>query len=145
MPKKFVGESLCVSEKVGYGKKLTHKKGISLFSAINFLSHRVQKFRRGTRLCFRKLRVLKNFMDKRRGACIPIFCQIFSLTKPKNFEGEPFCVSENFGFRKRFWIREEGCVSQFFVKVCVSQSRKTWYGKPSLFQKKTAFEKTFGQ
>ena len=42
----------------------------------------------------------------------------FCLTVPKNFVGEPFCVSQNFWYRKTLWIREgrrEG-VSRFSVK-----------------------------
>ena len=94
VPKKFVGQHFCVSEKNRVSKKCTHRKGISFSCANNFLSHRVQKFRRGTRLYFRKHRVSKSFMDKRRGVCITIFCQSFCLTKPKVFIGESFCVSE---------------------------------------------------
>ena len=75
-------------------------KGISFFCADIFLSHRVQKFRRGTRQSFRKLRLSKKFMDKRRRACITIFCQSLCLIVPRNFVWQPFSVSEKIGFRK---------------------------------------------
>ena len=41
-------------------KKIMGKRGDSRFSVENFLSHSAEKFRRGTRLLFRKFRVSKN-------------------------------------------------------------------------------------
>ena len=41
------------------------ERGVSRFSVDNFWSHSAENFRRGTRLCFRKFRVSKNFMPKR--------------------------------------------------------------------------------
>ena len=43
-------------------------RGISRFSVENLLSHSTEKLRRGTILCFTKLLVSKNLMDKRGGA-----------------------------------------------------------------------------
>ena len=143
-PGKFGMASLFCFTENRVSKKLTDNKGTWLFSDDNCLFHRAEKFRAETIRCFRKLRVSKVFMDKRRGWCITIFCQSFCLTVPRTVVGEPFCVSENFGYRKCFWIREEVCVLRFFVKVCVSQSRKIWYGKPSLFHRKSGIEKTYG-
>ena len=40
-------------------------KRVSRFFVEKFSSHSAKKFRRGTRLCFRKFRVSKNFMPKR--------------------------------------------------------------------------------
>ena len=40
-------------------------KRVSRFSVEKFSFHSAEKFRRGTRLCFRKFRVSKNFMPKR--------------------------------------------------------------------------------
>ena len=53
----------------------------------------------------------------------------FCLTVPKNFVGEPFCVSQNFWFRKILWIRggggrEGGSITIFCQKFFVSQCRK---------------------
>ena len=42
-------------------------RGISRFSVENLLSHSTEKLRRGTILCFTKLLVSKNLMDKRGG------------------------------------------------------------------------------
>ena len=52
--------------------------------------------------------------------------EIFCLTVPKNFVGEPFCVSQNFWYRKILWIRagegrREG-VSRFCFKNFLSHS-----------------------
>ena len=67
-----------------------------------------KKFRRGTLLCFRKLLVSKNFMDKRGRGSIMIFPRKNFVSVPKKFVGEPFCVSENFWYRKILWIRGGG-------------------------------------
>ena len=53
VPKTSEGEPFCVSEKNRMSKMFTHKKGISIFCANNFLSQRVQKLRRWTRLSFK--------------------------------------------------------------------------------------------
>ena len=95
-----LGEPICVSEKMQVLKNFTQKKVISIFCANNFLSHRVQNIRRGTRLCFRKFRISKIFMDKRRGACITIFFQSTCLTDPKIFVWQPLSFSEKTGCRK---------------------------------------------
>ena len=42
------------------------------------------------------------------------------------------------------WIREEGGVSQFFVKVLVSQYQKSSSGNPSVIQNKSGIEKSYG-
>ena len=39
-------------------------------------------------------------MDKRRGACITIFCQNLCLAVPKKLVEQPFSVSEKIGFQK---------------------------------------------
>ena len=43
----------------------TSCKRVSRFCVEKFLSHSTESFRRGTLLCFRKIRVSKNFMPKR--------------------------------------------------------------------------------
>ena len=219
VPKFFVGQIFCVSEKIGYRKKLRIIRGLHYYLLILFCStvpknfvrkhfgisenfcfrnfffderlgglsrfffHSTEEIRRGTLLCSKKIWYRKNlriigglhyyllmffcttvpknfvrkhfgvsgkfwfrkfFFDERRAGCITIFFQSRCLAVPKNFVRKPFFVSENFGYRKKLWIREEGGASQFFVKVCVSQSRKNSYGNPSLFQKKSAVEKTYG-
>ena len=135
VPKNFVWQPLSVSEEINFRKKLTDNKGISLFSVDKFLFHSAKKTRAETVRCFRKYLVLQMFFDKRRGGCITIFCQSRCLTVPKIFVGKPSFVSETFGYRKVLWIREEGGVSHFFVKIFDSQYRKMSLGNPSVFRK----------
>ena len=49
----------------------------------------------------------------------------FCLTVPKNFVEEPFCVSENFWYRKRLGIGEGAGIKIFCQTYFVSQYRKT--------------------
>ena len=51
--------------------------------------------------------------------------KICCLTVPKNFVGEPFCVSQSFWYRKKLWIRVEdrGSVTIFRQKFFVSVSK----------------------
>ena len=49
----------------------------------------------------------------------------FCLTVPKNFVEEPFCVSENFWYRKMLGIREGAGITIFCQNCFVSQYRKT--------------------
>ena len=59
--------------------------------------------------------------------------KIVCLRGPKNFVGEPFCVSQNFWYRKILWIggwggrRREG-VSSFSVKVFLCHSAEYFHG-----------------
>ena len=46
--------------------------------------------------------------------------EIFCLTVPKNFVGEQFCVSKNFGYRKNLCIRGGWGVSRFSVENFLS-------------------------
>ena len=124
VPGTFVGDTFWFSEKNRVSKNFRQKKGISIFCANNFLSRRVQKLRGGTRLCFRKLLVSKNVMDKRRGVCITIFCQKLCLTVLKIFVGEPSFVSENFGYRKFLWIREEEVYHNFLSNFLSHSTEK---------------------
>ena len=65
-------------------------------------------------LCFRKLPVARNSMDKRRGYR-DFSSKVFCTSNPKTLASEPFCcVSENFRYRKRIIIR--GGVSSFSVE-----------------------------
>ena len=83
------------------------------------MSHSTGKLRKGTLLCLTKFRVSKNFLHEGGRT---IFWRQF-LTVPKNFVVEPFCVSENFWYRKILWIRRgrEG-VSQFSIENLLSHS-----------------------
>ena len=56
----------------------------------------------------------------------------FCLTVPKNFVEEPFCVSENFWYRKMLGIREGAGITIFCQNYFVSQYRKFLQGNPSV-------------
>ena len=113
-----------------------YAKGYHDFPFKKLLSHSAEKIRRGTPLCFRKFLVPKNVKDKRGGGYHDFLSRLFCLTVPKNFVGEPFCVSKNFWCRKKLWIRrweeEEGSITIFCRKIFVSQCRKLSYGNLSV-------------
>ena len=48
----------------------------------------------------------------------------FCLTVPKNFVEEPFCVSENYWYRKMLGIKGGGRLSRFSVRIVLSHSTK---------------------
>ena len=121
-----------------------HREEIPLFCVEKFLSHSTETFRRETLLCFRKLLVSKNFMDKRgEGRDCHVFVRkIFCLTVPQNFLEELFCASEVFGYPKILWIRRG--VSRFFTEIFfVSQCWKFLWGNPNVFQKFSGIKKLF--
>ena len=66
---------------------------------------------------------------------------MFCLAESKGFVGEHVCASETFGYQKILWIRDEGVVSRFCVKVFVSQSRKLSQGNLCVFLKKIDYRK----
>ena len=51
-------------------------------------------------LCFRKILVAKKFMDKRGGEYQDIPSEVFCLTVPKIFVGEPLNISLLSGIEK---------------------------------------------
>ena len=79
-----------------------------------FSSHSAEKFRRGTRLCFRKFRVSKNFMPK-RGISLFSIENLLSHSTQKLRRGTLQCVT-NLGYRKILCFRElcHDFVSNFF-------------------------------
>ena len=112
VPKKFVRKYFGVSERFRFRKFfMLREEGMYHNFLSKFFSHNTEKCRRGTLLCFRKIRVSKNLIDKRRVVFITIFCQSLCLTVPKNFVGEPSFVSENFG---NFYGKEKKeCITIF--------------------------------
>ena len=64
----------------------------------------------------------------------------FCLTVPKNFVEEPFCVSENFCYRKMPGIRE-GRVSRFSVKYVLSYSAESFRRETLLCFRKFGYRK----
>ena len=91
----------------------------------HFCTSQCQKNSLGNTSVFQKVFwYRKNFMD-RRGWGITIFCQFFSLTLPKNFVGEPFCVSGEFWYRNFSWLGGGGGGGGAQVLVTKKLSHKT--------------------
>ena len=109
--------------------------GITTFRS-KFLVSQYRKFRWGTLRCIRKLRVLKNFYASERGEYHVSPSKTFCHTIQKNFVGEHFGVSRNFGYRKILCIREGG--GGYHVlrqKLFVTQYRKNSWGTLRCFRK----------
>ena len=122
--KQLVEEIFCVAEKNLYRKCYwIREEGLFHKFFSNFLSHSTKKIRRRFLLSFRKLRLSKFFMDKRRWGCITIFCQSLCLTVPKNFVHGPFYVSKFFWHQKILRIKKQG-TSQLSVEKLMSHSIK---------------------
>ena len=103
-------------EKTGGGK-------VSRFSAANFLSQSAEKIRRGTLPCFRKILVSENVRDERGGGYHDFPSKLFCRTVSNHFVEEPFCVSQNFWYRKFLWIRGgKERLSRFPIKTFLSHS-----------------------
>ena len=82
----------------------------------------------GNLLCFRKFLVSKIFIDRKEGGreCHNFPSKICCLTVPKDFVGEPFCISEKSWYRKILWIRGvEG------VDVTIRNRKKNWHDRDS--------------
>ena len=97
MAKNFVGKPFCaVFQKKSGNEKNMEKRwgGEPRFSDKICLSHRAEKFCRGTLSCFRDFVASTTFLEK-RGVMeyqeFPSNC--FCLTLPKKFVGEPISVS----------------------------------------------------
>ena len=76
-------------------KKFMDKRELITIFSRNFHVSQCRKIskRNPSDLCFRKCPVAKKFMDKRGGGEYQDFpSNIFCLTVPKNFIGEPFCA-----------------------------------------------------
>ena len=132
---KFRWGTLRCFRKFRVSKTFMHKKGISLFSVESFLSHSAEKILRESLLCFKKFWYWKlpcigggSITDLES---ITVFSKIFCLTGPKNFVGEPFCVSENFWYGKKLWIRRRvgrEC-HNFPSKICCLTVPKNFVGE----------------
>ena len=120
--KSFVKELFCFPEIFWYQKKFKDKRvrgGLSLFSVEIFMSHSAENFREGILLFLRKFLISKTFMDEKAG--FHVFpSKNFGLTVPKNFIGEPFCVSLISDI-ERFYASESYVTilsRNFFVSQC---------------------------
>ena len=112
-----------------------------------FLSHSTETFSKGNFRRFRKFRESKKFMHKKgkRGKNLDFLSKHYSLTVPKSFIGEPFCVSEKFCYQK-ILSYEKGeerreWVSFFPSKICCLTLSKTFIGNTPVFQKFSGLEK----
>ena len=73
--------------------------GGSITSSVEFLlAHSVDKFRRGTLLCFKRFLVWQKFRDMRGVSRFSV--EFFCLTLSERIAGEPFCVSKKFWYRR---------------------------------------------
>ena len=97
-------------------------------------------------MCFRKSLVSKNFMDTRGEREMEYHdfpSKVCCVTVPINFVGEPFCVPENFWYRKILWITGGREYHDFPSKLCCLTVPKTFVGIPSMFQKIWGIEKFY--
>ena len=95
VPKIFVGEPLSALIIYGIEKFHSYEWNITNFFG-NVLSHSTERNCWGNVLCFTMILVSKKLMDKRGGGGREYHdfrSQLFSLTVPKIFVGEPFSVS----------------------------------------------------
>ena len=107
----------------GRERNFMDKRGISRFSAEEFLSCCTKIFHWRAMWCFRKILLWKIFMQRRGGASR--FCRIFlsHRTETKIFVKETFCFPEKFWYRKKFRDKR-GYITIFSQKLYVSQCRK---------------------
>ena len=104
VPKNFVGETL-VFKKCSGIEKFLDNRSITILS--KFLVSQCRKTSLGNPSVFQKVSGIEKFYGWEGGGreCHDFPSKICCLTVPKNFVGEPFCVSENFWYRKILWIR----------------------------------------
>ena len=76
--------------------------------------------------------------------------KIVCLRGPKNFVGEPFCVSQNFWYRKLLWIggwgggeKEGGSIKFFCQSFFVSQCRIFSWSNLSILYNFSGIEKLY--
>ena len=112
MPKNFVEEPFCVSENFCYRKKLgiREREGgggrYQDFPSKTFCL-RVPKIFVGGHFRVSLISGIEKFYAYEGNITI-FYKKNCCLTVPKNFVGEPFCVSQNFWYRKNLWIRGGG-------------------------------------
>ena len=136
VPKNFVGDPFCVSEKFWYRKMLGIREGagitifrqncfVSQYRNISFVE---EPFYVSESFGYRKILCL-------RGEYYNFLWKICCLTVPKKFIEEPFCVSESFGYRKILGIRGGGKYQDFPSKFFCLSSEKFRRGTLLCFRK----------
>ena len=112
LPKRFVGESFCVSKKLSYRKFSCIRGGASRFCWIFFCVTVPKKIVR------EHFNVSENF-GYRKISCIrrgyDFSFEFFCLTVPKKLVGEPCCVSTAFWYRNLSCLGGGSRCCQFFV------------------------------
>ena len=112
------------------------------FSSKVFLTRSTENFRRGTLLCFTKILVSKNLMEKRGeeedGGSIKIFPQIFLSQCRNRLLGIPL-VCHYFRVSKNFIL--EMAMPRFSVEIFCLALSKNFVGEPSVFHKSSGIEK----
>ena len=93
---------------------------MSHFSVGNYLSHSAENFRKepfevSEKLEYRKILCIMGWYHD-----FP--SKVFSFTVPRNFVGEPFCVSENFLYGSKF--EKEGGIMIFYREFSVSHNER---------------------
>ena len=120
VPKNFVEETFCLSEKIWCRNILWIREGRVLrFAVKNVLCQSTEPFRKGTLLCFRKFGVSKTFGSHRGISWVSIGNLLSHSTEPLR-SGSLQCVT-NFGFREILRLRRS-CPN--FAIFFVSQYRK---------------------
>ena len=131
MPRKFAGKPFSVSllsgaenfwirEGVGSIKIFCQKFFFSQCRKISWVNPFV--------LCFRKISVVKRFMDKRGVEYQDFPSKTFFLTVPRIFVGKPFSVSLPSGAEK-VWIREGVGSIKIFFRNFSSQNAEDFRGE----------------
>ena len=142
--KNIVGETFCVSEKNWYRKLLWisgRRKDNHDFSQI-FLPHSIEKFRRGSLLCFKKLRMSDIFMDKRKGGVSQFFSKFFSHSTEKNRRATLMCFRRNLVTKNVMDTRRRSCITIFRQSFSLTVP-KIFEGEPFCGSEKHRVSKNF--
>ena len=116
-----------------------YKKGISLNSVENSLSHKADKIHR-TLLCFERIQVSKSF-KQRRGEASRFGLKFFYLTEPKKLrQGTILCFRKFLVGNKFLWIRRGGGITIFRPKVFISLFQNISLENTLVFQEESFIE-----
>ena len=111
-----------------------HERGISRYSVRICLSHITEKSRRGTLLCFKRILVSNNFVDK-RGSGITNFHRNFLVSHYRNAsERNPSVIQKNTSI-ENFHVEEvKGGFTILRRNFIVPRYRKTSHRNATVFQ-----------
>ena len=130
MPKNFVRDPFCVSEKILASKSFMLKRGGKEYH--DFPS-KLLRLTVAKHFAEEPFSVSESFRYRKtlwiRAGNHDFLSKICCFTVPRNFVGEPICVLETSCYRRSFWLRG-GSATIFRHKLSVSQSRKISLGNP---------------